>query len=146
MSLSGALQMLVRQRLQIAATRAGCVHPQHACGDFVIGSAMGHGSFDGDDGEFFHGDALAVPLTEIEGRCLDAGDQNSEACMFDDGTATHVEDISTHAGKVAVFVLEFKAAIVQGNEFDFEFERACVQAAAFATEFDGASTGFELAD
>lgn len=76
MNLSGPLQMLVRQCLQIAAARAGSVHPEHAGGDFVISAAMGHGSFDGDDGEFFHGDALAVPLAEIEGWGFDAGDED----------------------------------------------------------------------
>ena len=138
--------MPIRQRLQIAAAWAWRVHPEHAGGDSVVGAAVGDGGFDGYEGEVFDGDALAVPLAEIEGRCLHASNKDGEAGVFDDGAAAHVEDVSAHACEVAVFVFEFKAAVIQRDEFDFEFERAGVQAAAFAAEFDRSSARFEFAD
>ena len=138
--------MPVRQRLQIAAARPRRVHPKHAGGDFVIGTAMRDSGFDGDDGEIFQGDALAVPLTKIERRRFHTGNEYGKSSVFDDSAAPHVEDIAAHAGEMTVFVFEFKASIVQRDEFDFEFQRTCIQTTAFAAELDGASASFEFSD
>jgi len=43
-----AAGMLERQHGQMAAARPRRVHPQHARGDFVIGTAMRDGGFHGD--------------------------------------------------------------------------------------------------
>jgi len=82
-------------------------------------------------------DALAAPLAEIERRSLDAGEQDGDACVTNDGARPHVETITAHAGEVALFVFEFEAAIAEGDDFDFEFDGTCIESATFATEAKG---------
>jgi len=62
--------MAVGEGAQVAGTRAGRVHPVHARGDGVVGTAMGDGGCDDDDGKGFRLDLLAAPLAEIEGGVL----------------------------------------------------------------------------
>ena len=57
-----------------------------------------------------------------------------------------VEDITAHAGEVAVFIFEFKATVVEGHEFDIKFERPRIKAAPFAAKSDVTRAGFEFAN
>ena len=63
--------VLVRQALQVATARSRGVRGKTAGGDWIVRSAMGNRGFDDDDLQFSHRHALAVPLTEIEGRGSD---------------------------------------------------------------------------
>ena len=125
---------MVGQRSEVAAAGAGRVHPEHAGGDGIVGATMGNGGFHGDDGELRGLDALVAPLAEIKGRRLDAGKQDGDACVTNDGARPHVETIAAHAGEVALFVFEFEAAIAERDDFDFEIDGACIESAAFATD------------
>ena len=65
--------MLVGQAFQVAAAGTGGVHGKAAGGDWIVRGTMGNGGFDDDDVQFFHRHTLAVPLTEIKGRCSVGG-------------------------------------------------------------------------
>jgi len=66
---------------------------------------MAHRRLYADHTEFFGIDALATPLTEIEGGQLFAGEQNSEATMPNHCRRSHMDNFTQGAHEMRVFVL-----------------------------------------
>jgi len=95
---------------------------------------MCDGGFDTNDRQLCGFDALAPPLAEIKGRCLDAGEQNGEASVPHDRAGSHVKLIAAHAGEMTLFIFQLESASAERDDFDFQNDRASVEAAAFATD------------
>ena len=87
---------------------------------------MSNGGFDNNDIQLLHRHTLAVPLTKIEGRGPNGGQQEGEAAAADDCARAHVVIITHHRGEVALFVFQLESAVTARNEFNLKREGAMV--------------------
>src|SRR6202035_3450414 len=130
----GPPDLAVGQGEQLARTGAGRVHPKHPRGDGIVSTAMRHGGLHDDDGELGWFKALAAPLAEIKGRSLVGGKENRQPCMTHNRAGPHVKTVATHAGEMALLVLQFEPAVPFAEQFHLKRERSGIEPAAPATE------------
>lgn len=96
---------------------------------------MGNRRLDPDDGELFGLDALRPQLTEIEWRCLAAGQQHRHGLVRKHHRARpHVEGRALGGREVAVQIFQMEQAGALPHERSRHFERPLVENAALASD------------